>query len=99
MENRGHERTPLNLEEMQKHSRKPVRAAPDVPGQHLSGRLEAVAYDRENRQHAVAAGAGLVTDCACGLGRPHPRRCSLRAGDSPVWLRTYRLRTYHRGVA
>ena len=53
MENRGHERTPLNLEEMQQHSRKPVRAAPDVPGQHLSGRLEAVAYDRENRQHAV----------------------------------------------
>jgi len=53
MENRGHERTPLNLEEMQKHSRKPVRAAPDVPGQHLSGRLEAVTYDRENRQHAV----------------------------------------------
>jgi len=28
-------------------------AAPDVPGQHLSGRLEAVAYDRENQQHAV----------------------------------------------
>ena len=53
MENRGHERTPLNLEEMQKHFRKPVRAAPDVPGQHLYGRLEAVAYDRENRQHAI----------------------------------------------
>ena len=53
MEDRGHERTPLNLEEVQKHSRKPVRPAPDAPGQHLSGRLEAVAYDRENRQHAV----------------------------------------------
>jgi hypothetical protein len=38
---------------VQKHSRKPVRPAPDVPGQHLSGRLEAVAYDRENQQHAV----------------------------------------------
>jgi type IV secretory pathway VirD2 relaxase len=53
MEDRGHERTPVNLEEVQKRSRKPVRAAPDVPGQHLSGRLEAVAYDRENQQHAV----------------------------------------------
>ena len=64
MENRGHERTPLNLEEMQKHSRKPVRAAPDVPGQHLSGRLEAVAYDRENRQHAVLdTGRELTTIC------------------------------------
>lgn len=53
MEDRGHERTPLNLEEVQKHSRKPVHPAPDVPGQRLSGRLEAVAYDRENQQHAV----------------------------------------------
>ena len=53
MESRGRDRTPLNLEEVQKHSRKPVRAAPEVPGQHLSGRLEAVAYDRENRQHAI----------------------------------------------
>jgi type IV secretory pathway VirD2 relaxase len=53
MEDRGHERTPLNLEEVQKHSQKPVRAAPEVPGQRLSGRLEAVAYDRENQQHAV----------------------------------------------
>jgi len=53
MEDRGHERTPLNLEEVQKHSRKPVRPAPDAPGQNLSGRLEALAYDRENRQHAV----------------------------------------------
>jgi hypothetical protein len=53
MDIRGHERTPLNLEEMQRHSRKPVRAAPQVPGQHISGRLEAIAYDQQNRQHAV----------------------------------------------
>ena len=53
MEDRGHERTPVNLEEVQRQSRKPVRAAPDVPGQRLSGRLEALAYDRDNQQHAV----------------------------------------------
>jgi hypothetical protein len=53
MDDRGHERTPMNLEEVEKHLRKPVRTAPDVPGQRLSGRLEAVAYDRDNRQHAV----------------------------------------------
>jgi type IV secretory pathway VirD2 relaxase len=53
MEDRGRERMLLNLEEVQKHSEKPVRPAPDVPGQRLSGRLEAVAYDRENHRHAI----------------------------------------------
>ena len=53
MMERGHERTPVNLEELRRGSDKPVHAAAEQGGQRLVGTLEAVAYDQAGRAHAV----------------------------------------------
>lgn len=52
MEDRGRERTPVNLEELRRSDRT-LRDAPTDPGQQLRGQLTALAYDREGQQHAI----------------------------------------------
>jgi type IV secretory pathway VirD2 relaxase len=52
MEDRGRERTPVNLEELRRADTG-LREAPADPGQQLRGQLTALAYDRDGQQHAI----------------------------------------------
>lgn len=53
MDDRGHDRTPVNLEELRKSAEKPLCDATDSGGQRLRGTLHAVAYDPSGDRYAV----------------------------------------------
>lgn len=53
MDDRGRDRTPVNLEELRKSAAKPLREVGEVGGQRFRGPLHAVAYDPDGARYAV----------------------------------------------
>lgn len=53
MDDRGRDRSPMNLEELRASAEKPLRDASDTAGQRLRGSLHAIVYDRDGARYAV----------------------------------------------
>ena len=86
MDDRGHDRTPVNLEELRKSAEKPLREAGEVAGQRFRGPLHAVAYDPEGGRYAVLDTGRQLTaipndaaDLELEVGREYEARSEAQA--------------------